>query len=133
MKIILNIGLNVSRNYLPEGVEEMQFKYEHVKDCLARTLGKPDWIGLAESMTEKTVVVQYSSVEAVIRHVYWIARDLNQDCIAYSVQDDDDTVLGGALVGAYAHEWNHGIFDMKYFVLPSHADGKLNPELTLKV
>ena len=117
MNITLNIGLNVSKNYLPEGVAEMHLQYEHVTGLLARTLGTPIQIGLALSTTEKTVVAQYSNVELALRNLYWIARDLQQDCIAYSVQDDDGVPLGGALVGKYAHEWNYGIFNEEYFIL----------------
>ena len=116
MNITLNIGLEVSKNYLPEGVAEMTLQYEHVKGVLDRTLGTPIQIGLAQSDTEKTVVVQYSNVELVLRNLYWIARDLQQDCIAYSVQDDDGVPVGGALVGKYAHEWNYGIFSEAYFI-----------------
>ena len=116
MNIILNIGLNVSRNYLPEGVADMQYQYQYVKDYLFRTLGKPMQIGLARSATEKTIVVQYADAEVVLKKLYLIAYELNQDCIAYVVKDDADTVLGGALVGEYAHEWNHGIFNAAYFI-----------------
>ena len=119
MNITLNIGLNVSKHYLPEGVEEMQFQYEYVKDCLDKRFGVPIYIGLAQSATEKTVVIQYTNVEYVLQELHWLARDLNQDCIAYIIQDDDDTVLGGALVGVYAHEWNYGIFNEAYFIKPN--------------
>ena len=131
MNITLNIGLNVSKNYLPEGVAGMQLQYEHVKGLLARTLGTPICIGLALSATEKTVVVQYANVELVLRNLYWIARDLQQDCIAYMIQDGV-TVLGGALVGKYAHEWNYGIFNKEYFhTRPHRFASRLNLELTL--
>ena len=46
-----------------------------------------------------------------MKKLFWLARQFNQDCIAYTIQDDDGNVLGGALVGEYAHEWNHGVFD----------------------
>ena len=116
MNITLNIGLEVSKNYLPEGVAGMQMQDEYVQLYLQRTLGKPLFIGLAQSTTEKTVVVQYSNADLVLSKLYLIAHELQQDCIAYSVQDDDGTVLGGALVGKYAHEWNYGIFDEAYFI-----------------
>ena len=121
MNITLNIGLEVSNNYLPEGVAGMQLKYEYVKDSLYRTLGLPIWIGVVQSATEETVVVQYKSAEPVLHNLYWIARDLKQDCIAYTIQDDDGTVIGGALVGKYAHEWNHGVFNAGYFIPISEA------------
>ena len=41
MNITLNISLNVSKNYLPEGVAAMQLKYMHVKDYLEKALGTP--------------------------------------------------------------------------------------------
>ena len=116
--ITLNIGLEVSKHYLPEGVAGMQLQYEYVKEYLETVLGKPLFIGLAQSATEETVVVQYNRVEDVLHNVYWIAQDLKQDCIAYSIQDDDGKDLGGALVGKYAHEWNYGIFNEAYFILP---------------
>ena len=116
MNITLNIGLEVSKNYLPEGAAGMQLKFQYVKEHLEKTLGTPLFIGLAQSDTEDTVVVKYKKVEAVLHNAYWIARDLKQDCIAYSIQDDDGKDLGGALVGAYAHEWNYGIFDEAYFI-----------------
>ena len=116
MNITLNIGLNVSKHYTPEGVQEMELNYDYVKDGLARTLGKPMHIGLARSATEKTVVVQYADAEVVLKKLYWLACKLNQDCIAYVVKDDADTVLGGALVGEYAHEWNYGVFNKDYFI-----------------
>ena len=116
MNITLNIGLEVSKNYLPEGVAGMQMQDEYVQLYLQRTLGKPLFIGLAQSTTEKTVVVQYSNADLVLSKLYLIAHELQQDCIAYRVQDDDGTVLGGALVGKYAHEWNYGIFDEAYFI-----------------
>ena len=115
MNITLNIGLNVSKHYLREGVEAMQLQYKYVEEYLKKELGTPVWIGLAQSATEKTVVAQYTNVEFVLQELYWIARGLQQDCIAYRVQDDD-TVLGGALVGKYAHEWNRGIFNEEYFI-----------------
>ena len=111
MSITLNIGLNVSRNYMPEGVEEMQLAYSYAKEYLEQVFGKPMQIGMAQSATEKTIVVQYADVEAVLKKLFWLARQFNQDCIAYTIQDDDGNVLGGALVGEYAHEWNHGVFD----------------------
>ena len=117
MNITLNIGLEVSKNYLPSGVEEMHLQYEYVKEYLEEVLGSPNYIGLAQSDTEKTVVVEYSNVELVVQKLFWLAFELEQDCIAYSVQDGDN-VLGGALVGNYAHEWNYGIFDEAYFIQP---------------
>ena len=116
MNITLNIGLEVSNNYLPSGVAGMQMQYRHVKNCLEKALGKPSCIGIARSATEKTVVVQYEDVQAVLSKLYLLAHELGQDCIAYVVKDDADTVLGGALVGEYAHEWNHGIFNADYFI-----------------
>ena len=115
MNITLNIGLNVSRNYMPEGVEEMQLAYSYAKDYLKQVFGKPIFIGMAQSTTEKTVVVQYADAEAVLKKLFWLARQFNQDCIAYQIQDYG-TVLGGALVGEYAHEWNHGVFNEAYFI-----------------
>ena len=117
MNITLNIGLEVSKNYLPSGVEEMHLQYEYVKDYLKQVFGTPMYIGLTESATEKTVVVQYSSVEYVLPKLFWIAAALKQDCIAYSIQDGAN-VFGGALVGEYAHEWNYGIFNAAYFIQP---------------
>ena len=116
MNITLNIGLNVSKNYLPAGVAGMQLQYEYVKEQLEKALGKPMQILVAQSATEQTVVVQYKRVESVLHNLYWIAQDLKQDCIAYTIQDDDANVLGGALVGKYAHEWNYGIFNEEYFL-----------------
>lgn len=116
MNITLNIGLQVSNNYLPEGVAGMELQYRHVKNCLEKAFGKPSCIGIARSSTEKTVVAQYSNVRAVLSELYLLAHELGQDCIAYSIQDDDGAPLGGALVGKYAHEWNFGIFDEKYFL-----------------
>ena len=117
MNITLNIGLNVSKNYLPEGVEAMQFQYNYVKDYLERTFGKPIYISTAQSETEKTVVVQYDveDVASILKKLFSLARELKQDCIAYSVRDGYDE-LGGALVGGYAHEWNYGIFNEAYFI-----------------
>ena len=116
MNITLNIGLNVSNNYLPEGVAGMELQYRHVKNCLEKAFGKPSCIGIARSATEKTVVAQYTDVQAVLGKLYLLAHDLGQDCIAYSVQAEDGTALGGALVGAYAHEWNYGVFNEEYFI-----------------
>ena len=115
MNITLNIGLEVSKNYLPSGVEEMHLQYEYVKEYLEKVLGKPSYIGWAQSATEKTVVAEYSNVDLVIATLFWLAHEFKQDCIAYSVQDGAN-VLGGALVGNYAHEWNLGIFDEEYFI-----------------
>ena len=116
MYITLNIGLEVSNNYLPSGVAGMQLQYKHVKDVLEKACGKPSCIGIARSSTEKTVVAQYTDVRAVLSELYQIAHELGQDCIAYAIQGDDNNVLGGALVGKYAHEWNYGIFDETYFI-----------------
>ena len=119
MNITLNIGLKVSKNYLPEGVAKMQLQYKYVRNYLEQVLGTPSCIGLARSATEKTVVVQYAdaeaNAEAVLSKLFWLARQFNQDCIAYAIQDDDGTI-GGALVGEYAHEWNHGVFSEEYFI-----------------
>ena len=129
MNITLNIGLEVSRNYLPEGAESAQMQYEYVKDYLTRVIGIPMQMHLAQSTTEKTVVVQYSNVNLVLLKLFLIAQELNQDCIAYRVQDGDN-VLGGALVGKYAYEWNFGIFNEEYFIeAPSKTE--LNLELNL--
>ena len=116
MNITLNIGLEVSNNYLPKGVAGMQLQFKHVKSCLEKALGKPSCIGIARSATEKTVVVQYTDVQAVLSELYLLAHELGQDCIAYQVQSEDGKDLGGALVGKYAHEWNYGIFDAGYFI-----------------
>ena len=117
MNITLNIGLEVSKHYLPDGVEGMHLQYEYVKDYLEQVLGTPIYIGLAQSATEKTVVAQYSNVESVVQKLFWIAHEFKQDCIAYAIHDGG-RCLGGALVGNYAHEWNYGIFDSAYFVEP---------------
>ena len=115
MNITLNIGLNVSNNYLPEGVASMELQYRHVKNCLEKAFGKPSCIGIARSATEKTVVAQYEDVQAVLSELYRLAHELGQDCIAYAIQAEDGNVLG-AVVGKYAHEWNFGIFDWGYFI-----------------
>ena len=115
MNITLNIGLEVSNNYLPSGVAGMQLQYKHVKEVLEKAFGKPSCIGLARSKTEKTVVAQYEDVRAVVGELYQLAHELGQDCIAYAIQANG-VVLGGALVGAYAHEWNHGMFSEDYFI-----------------
>ena len=116
MNITLNIGLEVSNNYLPEGVAGMQLQYRHVKNCLEKAFGKPSCIGIARSASEKTVVAQYTDVRAVLGGLFLLAHELGQDCIAYSIQDDDGNVLGGALVGKHAHEWNYGVFNEEYFI-----------------
>ena len=116
MNITLNIGLEVSNNYLPEGVAGMQLQYRHVKGVLEKAFGKPICIGIARSATEKTVVAQYEDVKEVLSKLYTLAHELGQDCIAYSVQTEEGNVLGGALVGKYAHEWNYGVFDTEHFI-----------------
>ena len=126
MIITLNIGLNVSKNYMPEGVQEMQLKYEYVEDYLQRVLGTPSCIGLAQSNTEKTIVVQYADAEAVLKKLFWLAQQFNQDCIAYTIQDDNGTVLGGALIGEGSHLWNYGIFNEEYFI-PATVGLQLQP------
>ena len=118
MNITLNIGLEVSKHYLPEGAVGVHLQYEHVKEYLEITIGTPIYIGLTQSATEKTVVVEYSNVEAVLPRLFSLARELKQDYIAYSVQYAG-RCLGGALVGEYAHQWNYGIFNEAYFL---HAD-----------
>ena len=126
MNITLNIGLQVSNNYLPGGVEPMKFhgvqqiqwQYEYIKEYLEKVLGTPSCIGLAQSVTEETIVAQYTNVEDVLKELYQIAQDLQQDCIAYQIKDYD-VIIGGALVGEYAHEWNFGIFDEAYFLQAS--------------
>ena len=120
MNITLNIGLNISKNYLPKGVASMEYKYEYVKDYLYRAFGTPICIGVARSATEETVVVQYAKVEPVFYRLALIAHELQQDCIAYTIQEDGN-VLGGALVGKYAYEWNYGIFNEAYFIPISAA------------
>ena len=115
MNITLNIGLEVSKHYLPEGVARMQLRYSHVKNCLEKALGKPIFVGIARSATEKTVVAQYEDVQEVVSKLYELAHELGQDCIAYSIQDDGN-MLGGALVGKYAHKWNYGVFNKEYFI-----------------
>ena len=77
MVITLNIGLNVSNNYLPDGVESTQYEYEYVKEYLEKVLGTPMHIGLAVSATERTVVVEYSNVEAVLQKLFWLAHELS--------------------------------------------------------
>ena len=121
MTITLNIGLNVSKHYTPDGVAGMEYKYEYVKEHLYRAFGTPIWIGVVQSTTEETVVVQYKSAESVLHKLYRLAHNLKQDCIAYAIQDDDGATIGGALVGKYAHGWNHGIFEAAYFIPISEA------------
>ena len=120
MNITLNIGLEVSKNYLPENVAEMklqyEYVYEYVKERLEKTIGKPSYIGMAQSTTEPTMVVQYKNVEGTLFRLFDLATELKQDCIAYAVCDDNDAVIGGALVGKYAHEWNYGVFNPEYFI-----------------
>lgn len=115
MIITLNIGLEVSKHYLPDGVEAMHLQAEYVKQLLEKVLGTPMQIGLSQSTTEKTVVAAYSNVEDVLQKLFWLAHEFKQDCIAYSVQYAGRS-LGGALVGEYAHEWNYGIFNEAYFI-----------------
>ena len=115
MNITLNIGLEVSKHYLPDGVAATHLQYEYVKQQLENVLGEPMQIGLSQSATEKTVVVCYSDVQDVLSKLFWLAQEFKQDCIAYSVQYGGRS-LGGALVGEYAHEWNYGIFNEAYFV-----------------
>ena len=117
MNITLNIGLTVSKNYLPAGVVKMQLQYEYVQEYLEKVLGTPNYIGLAQSATETTVVVQYSNVDLVLPKVFWLAHEFKQDCIAYAIEYGG-RCLGGALVGEYAHEWNYGIFNEAYFIEP---------------
>ena len=119
MNITLNIGLEVSKNYLPSGVGQMQLEYEYVKEYLEEVFGTPMQIGLAVSATERTVVVEYSNVEAVLQKLFWLAHEFKQDCIAYAVKYGAN-VLGGALVGEYAHQWNYGIFNEAYFLHEAH-------------
>ena len=116
MNITLNIGLEVSKHYLPEGALGMQLQYEHVKEYLEIRLGAPMQIQLAQSTTEKTVVVSYNDAEDVLPKLVSLAHEFKQDCIAYSIKDNYGNVLGGALVGEYAHEWNYGIFNSLYFI-----------------
>ena len=115
MNITLNIGLEVSKNYLPEGVAEMELQFQYVQDYLEATLGTPIYIGLTQSATEKTVVAEYTNVELVLQKLFWLAHEFKQDCIAYAIKDGAN-VLGGALVGEYAHQWNYGIFNEAYFI-----------------
>ena len=117
MNITLNIGLEVSKNYLPEGVAGMQLQYKYVKEYLEEHFGKPIYIELAQSDTEETVIVHCTNVEFMLQMLFWLASEFKQDCIAYSVHDGAN-VLGGALVGNYAHEWNYGIFNESYFIEP---------------
>ena len=116
MNITLNIRLNVGLTYLPNGVAEMHLQYSYVVQYLEKALGKPTYIQLTQSATEETVVAQYAKVEAVLFKLHRLADELQQDCIAYMVADDDGVVLGGALVGKYAHAWNYGIFNEEYFI-----------------
>ena len=116
MRITLNVGLEVSNNYLPSGVAGMQLQYRHVKEVLEKTFGKPQCIGIARSATDKTVVAQYTAVKEVLSELYSLAHDLGQDCIAYEIRAEDGSSLGGALVGKYAHEWNYGVFDKEDFI-----------------
>ena len=76
MHITLNIGLEVSNNYLPSGVAGMQLQYKHVKEVLEKAFGKPSCIGIARSATEKTVVVQYTDVRAVLCELASLANEL---------------------------------------------------------
>ena len=116
MNITLNIGLEVSHNYLPEGAAGMQLQYEYVEAYLAAAFGTPICMDIACSDTEPTVVAQYKEVQSVLSKLYLLAQELGQDCIAYQVQDGEGNALGGALVGEYAHEWNYGIFNEDYFI-----------------
>lgn len=115
MNITLNIGLEVSKRYLPDGVAEMHLQYEYVAEYLEKELGKPIQIGLSQSATEKTVVVAYTNVEDVLPKLFWLAHELKQDCIAYSVEYAGRK-LGGALVGRHAYAWNFGIYNEAYFI-----------------
>ena len=116
MKITLNIGLEVSKHYLPEGAASMELQYKYVKDLLEEEFGKPLCIGLAKSTTEETIVVQYQEPHYVLYRLHSLAHELKQDCIAYTIHDADGVMRGGALVGEYAHEWNYGVFNEDYFI-----------------
>ena len=116
MNVTLNIGLEVSKHYLPEGVAGMQLRYKAVRNWLEECFGKPSCIGIDRSATEKTVVAQYTDVQEVLSKLYELAHDLGQDCIAYHIQGYDGNALGGALVGKYAHEWNYGVFNAEFFI-----------------
>ena len=115
MHITLNIGLEVSKHYAPEGAAKMHLHYQYVEAYLNATLGTPIYIVLHSSATEKTVVAEYENVHLVLRKLFWLAHEFKQDCIAYAVTYGGQR-LGGALVGAYAHEWNYGIVNEAEFI-----------------
>ena len=73
MNITLNIGLEVSKNYLPEGVAGMELQFQYVKDVLDNAFGEPSFIGVAQSATEKTVVAEYTNVQAVLQKLALLA------------------------------------------------------------
>ena len=94
MKITFNIVLNVSKLYTPEGVAEMEFHYDSIKDCLEHTLGKPMQLSWARFESEKTIVVQYDNAEAVLKKLYLLLQ--------------------------YAHDWNYGIYKEAYCIAYPH-------------
>ena len=98
--ITLNINLNASK-HLPEGAE---LHLQSAEDYIQKSLGEPIFIGVSRGETGRTIVMQYKYVEFVLPRLYSLARDLKLDYIAYSIQEDDDTVLG--VIGEYAHEYN---------------------------
>ena len=109
----LNINLSASK-HLPEGAE---LNLEYAEEYIQKSLGEPSFIGVVHGETGRTIVVQYKYVDFVQPRLYSLARDLKLDFIAYRIQDGA-TVLGGALVGEYAHEWNYGIFNEVRFIQP---------------
>lgn len=70
-------------------------------------------VKVAESTTETTVVVESSGIPAtgpnVRQRVYYTCQALNQDAIAYKINDQ------GYLVGPKAAEWG-GEFKQEFFI-----------------
>lgn len=103
---ILNIGLNTTDGAIT--LEEARKVLRAYGFSILRE-------ALLESDTEPTLVAEvatgFTTTLTVLQLLYWVAEELEQDCIAVY----REYTLGGALVGPRADAW--GPFNPEYFLL----------------
>ena len=94
--------MNTYITYITLNITLAELNLKGVEEYLQKALGEPSFIGVSEGENGRTLVVQYKDAESVLCKLYRVARDLQQDCIPYRIQDG--RVLNKGVAGDYDHD-----------------------------
>ena len=98
------------QTYITLNVALAELHLKDVEDYLQKALGEPSFIGVAQSETGRTLVVQYKYTEFVFESLARVTRDLGLDYITYRVQDGSVIYTGVASDYAYTYTYAYNDF-----------------------